>query len=81
MRTDDAKGHIFTPLTLVERDTKPFSLIDWSRLSWGNALAQATCFHAMLAMPNCGWFPHYRSLLDGTSAPSDVPHLFAPETS
>ena len=25
MRIDDAKGHIFTPLTLVERDTKPFS--------------------------------------------------------
>ena len=35
MRIADIKAHVFTPLKLIERDAEPFSLIDWSRLSWG----------------------------------------------
>ena len=35
MEITDVKAHIFTPLKLVDRDVEPFSLIDWSRLSWG----------------------------------------------
>ena len=44
MRINAVKAHLFTPLKLVERDSEPYSLIDWSRLAWGRGDAALITF-------------------------------------
>lgn len=44
LRINAVKAHLFTPLKLVERDSEPYSLIDWSRLAWGKGDAALITF-------------------------------------